>query len=520
MRRMGTREDGFTLVELVISLTVFAILALSMLGLFTSLVHSTIVAKRRAVASSLANNQMEYLKSLPYDSLAVAGGSIYSATPLPATVTQTVDHVAYTVKTSISYVDEAYDGCGSYPTQAMKELYCRNYPPPTGAPATDANPQDYKIAHVSVSDSSNFVLAEVDTQISARVAETASATGALFVSVLDNNGNPVSGATISVVNTTVSPTVNVSDSTDSNGVAIFYGLPPDNKDDYTVSASKSGYSSLTSISAPNSNLQPTYPSQKIIVQQSSYVTFTIMPQGKNSLLIETTDINGNPLPNAKIYIKGGYKRYINSTDTSYYYDNMTPTDNRIITDANGFAGLTDLVPGNYQFCGDLGANGCSIDGTTYYLAAALPYGGTTPLNPIIVPVNGTTSTTFDYHDVNYLQKVRLILTTTSSYPRVLTMTPSDVSLSGGALDSFSFSLTGENMPCSSSSNSCNTSVKFSQNGTDYPASCTGKGQGQQLNCMVNLTGISTGPAQLSVTANGYTLTLPTSPQLGGLNVTP
>ena len=78
---------------------------------------------------------MEYLKSLPYDSLAVAGGSIYTTGPtLPASFTKTLNGVTYTVKTSISYVDDAYDGCGSYTTQALKELYCRNSPPPSGAP--------------------------------------------------------------------------------------------------------------------------------------------------------------------------------------------------------------------------------------------------------------------------------------------------------------------------------------------------------------------------------------------------
>ena len=272
-------QRGFTLVELMVSLIVLAIVSLSLTALFTALVNSAAVAKQKAVASALATNQMEYLKSLPYDSLAVAGGSIYATSPIPASISETVNGVKYTVKTSISYVDDAYDGCGSYPTQALKQTYCRNYPPPTGAPALDTNPADYKVADVTVYSPGGSQLAEVDTEISARVAETSSATGALFVTVIDNNGDPVTGALVNVTNSKVGP-VNVSDNTDQNGVAIFYDLPPDTTAyDYVVTASATGYSTLTTI-APSGSLQPTYSSQKIFSQQSSSVTLTLNFKGR------------------------------------------------------------------------------------------------------------------------------------------------------------------------------------------------------------------------------------------------
>src|ERR1700679_2940759 len=105
----GRDDDGFTLVEMIVGMAVLAIVALSLTGLFTALVNSSVVAKEKAVAATLATNQMEYLKSLPYDSLAIAGGSIFATSPLPGTATQTVNGVKYTIKTNISYVDDAYD---------------------------------------------------------------------------------------------------------------------------------------------------------------------------------------------------------------------------------------------------------------------------------------------------------------------------------------------------------------------------------------------------------------------------
>lgn len=520
---MKANKGGYTLVELVVIMTVVAMISLGSFDLFISLLHGALVASRQAVASTLATNQMEYIKSLPYDNLAVAGGAIVSTNTIPASFTKKVNGATYTVTTSISFVDDAYDGCGAYPTLALKKIYCRNYPPPSGAPSVDSNPADYKDINVTVKDASGIQLDSLDSQIAALVAETASNTGALFVYVVDVSGNPVTGASVNVTNSSVSPSVNVSDITDENGIVIFYDLPPSTSGNkYVVSASYAGYSSLATI-APSGSLQPTYSSQNLIAQSSSYVTLTLKPQGANSLVIETTNTSGSPLASAKIYVKGGYKKYTLITDTTYYYDTVSPTDIRPVTDSGGLAALANLVPGNYIFCGDSGATSCSVSGTTYYLAAAVPYGGSSPLEPVVVPIYDLTNppaTTFTYNSVNYLQKVRLILTTSSSFPRLYSLIPYDASLTGGTIASFGFTLTGTNLPCTSSTSSCNTHVSFTQGSNTYTAACTGAASGLQLNCTVNLTGAAVGNTQLVVTVGSNTLTLPGSPLLGGIIVTP
>lgn len=522
MKRAGQKQAGYTLVELVTGLFIFGIIALSFLYLFTSLVSSTVITKHKAQSLALATNQMEYLKSLPYNNLAVAGGSIVTSNPIPATKTATVNGFTYTIKTNVEYVDDAFDGCGSYPSQALKEKYCRNYPAPTGAPAADQNPADYKLAHVTVIDKKNITLAEIDTQISARVAETASTTGALFVNVIDSNGNPVSGSTVHVTNTTSTPSVDVSDSSDSNGVVIFYGLPVDTTGyDYVVAASKTGYSTLSTI-APSGSLQPNYVNQQIFTQLSSFVTLPIKLQGTKSLLIEATNTSGNAISGAKIYIKGGYKKYNATADTSYYYDNLTP-DTRQTTDANGSASLDNLVPGSYFACGDAGATGCTVGGTTYYLAAAIPYSGANSFNPISVPIYDPASlptTTFPYNAGSYLQKVRIMLTTSATFPRILSMSPYEISQGSTDMSAVNFTINGVNLPCSASGSGCGTGVVFKQGGDTKDASCTGSAAGTQLSCVVDLRDMTTGTLSMQVTANGQTLTIPASPHLGAANVKP
>jgi hypothetical protein len=338
------------------------------------------------------------------------------------------------------------------------------------------------------------------------------------------------------VNSSISPAADLNNDTDQNGVAIFYGLPPQTTNyTYNLTATKASYSSLTTI-VPNGTLQPTYSNQRIFSQQSSFLTLQLRMQGVNSLLVETTDPSGTAIGSVKVYLKGGYKRYTATTDTSYCYDNMrtngtppnvcstltTTTDNRPVTDGSGLIGIDNLVPGTYVFCGDAGATSCTVGTTTYYLAAAVPYSGLNPFNPVTVPTYDPANppaTTFAYNSFNYLQKIRLLLTTNATYPRITSLSPYDLSLAAGNLSNFAFTVKGVNLPCSSTASSCGTIVKFLKGGNTYTASCTGT-TGTQLNCTVNLTGITTGQTQMVVSANGNTLTLPGSPLIGGLVVAP
>lgn len=509
----GQKQQGFTLVETVVALFVLAVVSLSLFALFTALIHSMILARKQATALSLATTQLEYLKSLPYDSLAVQGGAIYASTLLPATQTKTINGQTYTITTAIGYADDAYDGCGPYPTTALKQKYCRNYPPPATAPATDLNPADYKILHVTVADKVGTRFTSMDTEVTARVAESASTTGAVYITVLDGSGNPITGASVAISNTTINPAVTVGDLTDENGIAIFYNLPPSAGNTYVVTASKTSWSSLSSIAASGA-LQATYQNIRVLSQQSAALAMPLVEMIPTSLVVETTDTAGAPLANTKVSIKGGYKKYTATTDTSYYYDNFSPTDTRPTTDAAGLTSVSNLPPyGEYLFCGDSGVGGCKVGATTYYLAAAVPYGGPNSLKPVAVrPFTDTdTALPYAYGTGQYRQKVRLMLTTNSTFPRVFSISPDSVAVASTSnLSTFLITITGENLG--------SATAKLTKDGSTYNGtSCTQSAK--QLKCSYNLTGITTGKATLSVTNASGTLALPTDP-LGGFNVLP
>jgi len=347
-------QSGFSVPELIVTIIVFAIVSVAIATTLIAYINSASLARLRASALSAATQQMEYLRSLPYDGLAVAGGSIAtSGTPIPANVTITRSGRTFDVETDIRYADDAYDGCLNY--GASQALLCRNYTAST--PLTDANPKDYKLATVTVREKTSAkTYSTLSTQFTSRVAEVAGNSSAILVSVLDGTGSPVGGALVRIRNTTLSPQVNQTATTDTNGIALFLDVPVDNGKDYVVSSTKSGYSNATTI-AQSGSLIPQYPNVSAIAQQVSNVTLKSEIVSSDSLEIKLVDTAGAPLSGVSIGVKGGIKQYTNPSDTTYS-QLFTVT-----SDGSGYVHLGSLVPGDYQVCFLAQPSPCSACGS-------------------------------------------------------------------------------------------------------------------------------------------------------------
>ncbi|MFC5382374.1 type IV pilus modification PilV family protein [Aquipuribacter nitratireducens] len=64
-----TRDGGFTLVELMVSMVVIAIVVTALLTLYVATLTSTVGAKQRQSASAIATQQLERLRALPYNTV-------------------------------------------------------------------------------------------------------------------------------------------------------------------------------------------------------------------------------------------------------------------------------------------------------------------------------------------------------------------------------------------------------------------------------------------------------------------
>ncbi len=152
----------------------------------------------------------------------------------------------------------------------------------------------------------NRELARLSSQVAARVAETGGSTGALLVTVTSSNGEPIGGANVQVINSTLSPSFNQTTATDSNGIALFLDVTPDSGKDFIITSSKTGYSTLTTIAASGS-LSPTYPNVSVLAQQVTSSTLKIDQLAADSLQINLVDTTGAVLPNQVFSVKGGIK---------------------------------------------------------------------------------------------------------------------------------------------------------------------------------------------------------------------
>lgn len=228
------KQQGFSLMEILVAVAIFAMISLSLYTLFTLGIKIVNEDKARIGARVVAEQKMEIIKSLAYDNVGVVGGA--PAGDLLPSETITMNSVRYTVTTDIHYNDDAYDAV---------------------AP-TDTVNADYKKVRIQVYWESQFATLPIvlvcDIVPSGR--ESAVSGGTLALSVFDSASNPISGATIQVVNDEVFPPVNLTSGTNAEGLLNLPGVAAGTQS-YQISVSKAGYAAAQTYSVdPSTNPNP------------------------------------------------------------------------------------------------------------------------------------------------------------------------------------------------------------------------------------------------------------------------
>lgn len=386
-------DGGFTLVEVLIATAVIAVIGLSILGTIILFSKYSQESKEKVQAQNLANQQIELLHNMPYDSLATINGPIYPPGTLPDVQTMTVDGQQFKVHTYISYVDDPFDGnaAGTIPGKPV-DLY----------------PYDYKKITIIVKDKyDSLLLAQTTTNIAGKAAETATNTGILSLKVQNAQGQPVPNANVVLTNPNQTPPVNITTFTDVNGLVLIPSLPPSSANDYHVVASLSGYSTDSTYPAfaPN-NLNPVLKDFNILVQQITPITLSIDTVA--TMNITVTDTTGAVVPNLQLNLKGAKLTYT-SPNTYKFNQNFT-------TNGSGVINITNMEWDSYTIAVPAG----------YYIVSTNPY-QTVDINP---------SDTLN---------VSLVVTTDNSYPTITSVSP----LSGINSSSVSVTITGTNLPSGS-----------------------------------------------------------------------
>lgn len=253
-------KKGFTLIEILVGVAVFLIVATGVYRAYTSLFVLTSLNQYKILALNLANEQFEIVRNLSYINVGEISG-IPNGT-IPPVQTLVRGGITFKVTTTIRNVDLPFDGT-------------------IGGSPNDLSPADNKLVNVKVECETckDYSPIELTTTIAPKNLETASTNGALFVKVFDADGLAVSEATVRIVNSTVNPNIIVEDVTDVNGMLQIVDVPP-GVQAYSIFVSKDGYSSARTYPPGGVvngylNPTPTQPDATVVIQQVTQVSFAI-----------------------------------------------------------------------------------------------------------------------------------------------------------------------------------------------------------------------------------------------------
>lgn len=244
---------GVTLIDTLVGSALVLVIFMALVGLLRSSLLVASLAKAKAGATAISDNQMEYVRSLTYDSVGTVGG--IPAGDVPQYATTTRNSIPYGVRTFIEYVDDPADGLGAADTNAITT--------------------DYKRIKIAITYTVRGVLREVDmvSNYAPPSIETSTNGGTLKIVVVSSTGAVIPGATVRVVNSILANPVDLTTFSDSSGVVLLGGAATST--DYQVFVSKNGYSSAQTYARDTTNQNPTPGFLTVVKNQTTTGTFAI-----------------------------------------------------------------------------------------------------------------------------------------------------------------------------------------------------------------------------------------------------
>jgi len=250
---MSRNSRGFGLVEVIVGIALMLVLFLSLFGILRASLMLSALTKAKAAGVEIANSQMEYLRGISYDLLGTVGG--IPAGTVPQTATTTVDGVPYTVRTFVEYKDDPADGTGTQDTNGVTT--------------------DYKLGKVTVSYSIGGLQKSIVliSNFAPTGIESSTGGGTLSVHVMNAASANLSGASVRIMNTSTSPTIDFTTFTDVNGFAVIGGAATSSQ--YQIFVSRAGYSSAQTYARTSQNVNPTPGYLTVSKNQTTGATFFI-----------------------------------------------------------------------------------------------------------------------------------------------------------------------------------------------------------------------------------------------------
>ncbi len=244
---------GMTLIDVLVGSAIAATIFTAIFGLLRASEQISTLATETAAATAIANSQMEYIRSLPYDSVGTLGG--IPAGTIVQNATTTEDSINYTMRTFIDYYDDPADG--------------------TGGADSNGITTDYKRAKVSVGFTAHNMTHQfsIISNITPPSIETTTGGGTLKAIIVNAVGAAVAGASVTFTNPSTTPSVNLTTFSDALGTVYLPGAATSTN--YHVSVTKSGYSTAQTYDRDSNNQNPSPGHLTVVQNVTTSSTFAI-----------------------------------------------------------------------------------------------------------------------------------------------------------------------------------------------------------------------------------------------------
>ncbi len=247
-------QSGVTLIDTLVGVALMALVFVGIAGAFKLSVQIVTNNKARSGAIALADQRMEYIRSLAYSAVGTVGG--IPSGLIPQNETLRFNGVSYVRRTYIEYDDDPKDGSG----------------------ASDANSivEDYKSVKVQViwtAKKTTYNVTLVTRITPATGLETNVPGGTLAIFSVNSLGSPLPGATVAIVNASSSPAVNITTVTDASGTASVLGAPA--ASGYQISVTAPGDSTAMTYSVTLQNTNPNPGNLTVTTNRTTSATFAI-----------------------------------------------------------------------------------------------------------------------------------------------------------------------------------------------------------------------------------------------------
>jgi hypothetical protein len=294
---MLTRHRGFSLITTMIAVAIFAMLGIAAYDLSITSTRALHAYREKEDVAALADQYLEVARNLPYSEIGTISGNPHGVlADQPNELTIRYNSTIYDLYYAVNYIDDPADG--------------------TIASGTDPAPDDYKQVKVYVKNPQDGLVVPFETTVVPQGLEGLASGGALSLQVINADGLPVPGASLTITNSSVSPAINVTRTANSQGDWIEVGLP-DSSNSYHIVATKSGYSSDQTYPSSIADPNPAKSDATISNGQVTALSFAIDQQ--SSLTVNTVDQTCQPISGVGLKLQG--TKLIGTSPDVYKFSN-------------------------------------------------------------------------------------------------------------------------------------------------------------------------------------------------------